>query len=36
MREDGPAKIDIEIKSDWQSICLIFVMKSFGVFKNRI
>ena len=27
---DGPAKLNIEMKSDWQLICFTFVMKSPG------
>ena len=30
MRQDGPAKLDIEIKSDWLLICFTFVTKSPG------
>ena len=30
VRQDGPAKLDIEIKSDWLLICFTFVMKSPG------
>ena len=30
VREDGPAKLDIEIKSDWLVICFTFVTKSPG------
>ena len=31
IRQDGPAKLDIEIKSDWLFICFTFVMKSPGL-----
>ena len=30
MRKEGPAKLDIQSKSDWQLICLTFVTKSPG------
>ena len=30
VRQEGPAKLDIKIKSDWQLICLTFVAKSPG------
>ena len=30
MRKEGPAKVDIQIKSDWLLICLTFVAKSPG------
>ena len=30
VRLDGPAKLDIEIKSDWLLACFTFVMKSPG------
>ena len=30
MREEGPAKIDIEVKSDWLLIYFTFVAKSPG------
>ena len=30
MRKDGPAKLDIQIKSDWLLICFTFVTKSPG------
>ena len=28
---DGPAKLDIEIKSDWLVVCFTFVTKSPGI-----
>ena len=28
---DGPAKLNIEVKSDWVLICFTFVMKSPGL-----
>ena len=31
MRQEGPAKLDIQIKSDWLLICLTFVAKSPGL-----
>ena len=31
MRQDGPAKFDIEIKFDWPLICFTFITKSPGV-----
>ena len=31
MREDGPAKLDVQIKSDWLLICFAFVAKSLDV-----
>ena len=30
MRQEGPAKLEIQIKSDWLFICLTFVAKSPG------
>ena len=30
VRHDGPAKLDIEIKSDWLLMCFTFVTKSPG------
>ena len=30
MMSDGPAKLDIEVKSDWLLICFNFVTKSPG------
>ena len=35
VRKDGPAKLDIQIKSDWLLICLTFVVKSPGRSKVR-
>ena len=34
MRQDGPAKLDIEIKSDWLLICVTFVTKSPDIERN--
>ena len=31
MRQNGQAKLDIKIKSDWLSICFTFVTKSRGL-----
>ena len=30
VRQDGPAKLDMKIKSGWLLICFTFVMKSSG------
>ena len=30
VRQDGPAKLETEIKSDWLLICFTLVMKSPG------
>ena len=35
MRQEGPAKLDIQIKSVWLLICLTFVAKSPG-FQNKV
>ena len=32
VRQDGPTKLDIEIKSDLLLFCFIFVTKSLGFF----
>ena len=36
VRYDGPAKLDIEIKSDWLLICFTFVTKSSGTLSLNI
>ena len=35
MRQEGSAKLDIQIKSDWLLICLTFVAKSPGCETTR-
>ena len=35
VKQDRPAKFDIEIKSDWLLICFTFVMKSPGKHRDK-
>ena len=35
VRLEGPAKLNIEIKSDWLLICFTLVMKSPGCYNNN-